>query len=426
MVSLFALIGKLAGAAKEMVIAWRYGVSDTVDAYVFVFNLVTWPVAVWFSVLTVVLVPLIAEIRHNDPHELPRFRGELLGLTLIVGLLTGFLAVLGIPTVLKLVGTGLPPSAITEALRMAGGLALLAPLGAVIGLFSAWMLACGRHQNTLLEAIPAVVLLIALLLPPNWLAEPLLWGTVFGFLLHVIFLSVLLKRRDELQAPKFTFSSPAWMNFWGGIGIIAIGQVLMSLTTIIDQFFTAGIGPGALATLSYANRILALVLGIGAMAISRAILPILSKENVQNGTKVNSLATRWAILMFVGGLLTVALGWMAAPTIVKLLFERGAFNSFNTEEVSNILRYALIQIPFYAFSLTLANLMASKKRYKVLLISGVIGVIVKLIVTSILIRVMSLEGIALSMAFVYLANSIYFISMIKMEKKINLSILRKI
>jgi hypothetical protein len=46
--------GKLAGAAKEMAIAWRYGVSDTVDAYVFVFNLATWPVSLWFGVLTVV------------------------------------------------------------------------------------------------------------------------------------------------------------------------------------------------------------------------------------------------------------------------------------------------------------------------------------------------------------------------------------
>ena len=33
-VALFVFIGKLAGAAKEMAIAWRYGVSETVDAYV--------------------------------------------------------------------------------------------------------------------------------------------------------------------------------------------------------------------------------------------------------------------------------------------------------------------------------------------------------------------------------------------------------
>jgi peptidoglycan biosynthesis protein MviN/MurJ (putative lipid II flippase) len=416
-VSLFALIGKLAGAAKEMAIAWRYGVSETVDAYVFVFNLISWPVAVWFSVLTVVLVPLVADIRHNDPNELPRFRGELLGLALIVGIATGLLGMLGIHLLLTATWTGLSPSALSEALRMAGGLALLAPMGVVISLFSAWMLACGRHRNTLLEAIPALVILIALLLPPNWLPEPLLWGTILGFALHLVALSAPLRRRGELQTPKFAFTSPAWRNFWGSIGIMAMGQMLMSLTAIIDQFFTTGLGPGALSTLSYANRILALILGMGAMAISRAILPILSKVNAQSGAEVNSLALRWAILMFIGGIFAVILGWMSAHTIVSLLFERGAFNSSNTENVSNILKYSLIQIPFYAFSLTLANLMASKKRYIPIFFSGVLAIITKIISVSILVPIMKIEGIALSMTFVYLVNSILFIYILHKDKK---------
>ena len=66
-VSLFVFVGKLAGAAKEMTVAWRYGVSPTVDAYVFVFNLVSWPVAVWFGIISAVLVPLAARIRHAEP-----------------------------------------------------------------------------------------------------------------------------------------------------------------------------------------------------------------------------------------------------------------------------------------------------------------------------------------------------------------------
>ena len=42
-VSLFLFLGKATGAAKEMAVAWRYGVSPIVDAYVFVFNLLAWP-----------------------------------------------------------------------------------------------------------------------------------------------------------------------------------------------------------------------------------------------------------------------------------------------------------------------------------------------------------------------------------------------
>ena len=59
-VSLFLFLGKIAGAAKEMVVAWRYGVSPIVDAYVFVFNMLAWPGGVFGSVCLSLLVPLCA------------------------------------------------------------------------------------------------------------------------------------------------------------------------------------------------------------------------------------------------------------------------------------------------------------------------------------------------------------------------------
>ena len=79
--SLFVFLSKLAGAAKEMAVAWRYGVSEVVDAYLFIFNLLNWPVVVWFSVLSVVFIPLAATIRERSPKDLHRFRSELLGLS---------------------------------------------------------------------------------------------------------------------------------------------------------------------------------------------------------------------------------------------------------------------------------------------------------------------------------------------------------
>ncbi len=96
-VALFVFVGKLAGAAKEMAIAYRYGLSREVDAYLFVFNLVSWPIGVWFSILTVVLVPLAARMRQTDPSELPRFRSELLGFVILLGLALALAGWSGLP-----------------------------------------------------------------------------------------------------------------------------------------------------------------------------------------------------------------------------------------------------------------------------------------------------------------------------------------
>lgn len=406
-VGLFVFIGKLAGAAKEITIAWRYGVSETVDAYVFILNLVNWPVAVWFSVLTVVLVPLTARLRHDAPGELPRFRAELLGSTLLIGVGLGLLAWLGLPILLRAGWLGLSGTALSEALQMAGGLSLLVPMGTVISLFSAWLLAAGHHRNTLFEAIPAFALLVALLLPPAWLPEPLLWGTVTGFALHMSALGLPLHRRGALPAPTFRRCSPAWTAFWGGIGVMAAGQMLMSLTNLIDQFFAAGLGAGALSTLSYANRILALILALGATAIGRATLPVFSEAHARAGRNASALALRWARWMFMSGLAALVLGWIAAPWGVQLLFQRGAFTLEDSGRVTEVLRFALLQVPFYTFALTLVSLVASQKRYGILLVTGIIGLFVKIVAAAGMVPVMQLNGLVISTTVVYCANAMY-------------------
>ena len=404
-VGLFAAIGKMAGAAKEMAIALRYGVSEAVDAYVFIFNLVTWPVSVWFSVLTVVLVPIIARLRHDSPGELLRFRGQLLGLTLIIGLGMGILAWFGLPALLKAGWLGLSDKALTKALQMCGGLTILAPIGTVISFLSAWMLACGRHLNTLFEAIPALIILAALLLPLGLVAEPLLWGTVAGFALHAAALAGPLQKRGELQAPSFGFSSTAWQGFWSGAGIVAVGQALSSLVSVIDQFFAAGLGPGALSTLSYANRCLALLLGMGAMAISRATLPVFSELNARRDTNVNILALRWVKWMFSLGAVVLVIGWVFSPLMVEVLFERGMFSNDDTRAVSSVLQIALIQTPFYFSSLVLVQYLSSIGSYFSLLLLGGLGLVMKLACAWLLSPIMGWSGLVLSTAFVFAINA---------------------
>lgn len=400
-VSLFVFIGKLAGAAKEMTIAWRYGISATVDAYVFIFNLVNWPVSIWASILTVVLLPLAARIRHNTPEELPRFRAELFGLTIILGLGFGLLTWLALPIMLHTGWLGLSGHALTEALNMNSGMTLLVPIGAVISLFSAWLLAAGKHRNTLFEAIPSFTLLVALLLPASWLPEPLLWGTVAGFALHAAALAIPIHRNKELPAPRFAQQSPAWQYFWGSIGIMALGQTLTTFTNLIDQFFAANLGEGALSTLSYANRIMALLLGLGATAISRATLPVFSEAFVKGVANINALAWHWARLMFACGLIIVLLGWLTAPLLVKFLFERGAFTADDTQIVSSLFRYMLPQVPFYFSALVFVSAIASKKQHRFIALSGATNMLWKLPAAFLLVPILGLKGLVLSTAIMY-------------------------
>lgn len=408
-VAALVLLGSVARAGREMAIAYRYGVGVEVDAYLFVFNLITWPVAVWFSVLTVVLVPLAAGIRNLAPSELAVFRAELFGLALVVGISFAAISFWLLPMVLRSPVVGLAPQIASAALEMVTPLSALAPIGVLVGLFSAWTMAAGRHANTLFESIPSLGVLLAVLLMPAASALPLVGGTVVGYVAQAAALWLLLKFRNDVEWPRLTMRSPHWAAFFRGFGIMLAGQVLMSVTTIIDQFYAGYLGAGNIATLNYANRVLALVLGLGAMAVSRATLPIFSTSHLDDGHHSHRLARRWVGLLFALGVALAMVGWFLVPAVVTLLFERGAFTAQNSSDVTRVMRVCLLQLPFYFSAIVLASYFSSRRMYAVLLWSGVWAILTKLAGNTLLLPLTGLYAIPLATAIMYLVNLAYLL-----------------
>lgn len=415
-VALFVFLGKLAGAAKEMAIAYRYGISEAVDAYLLVFNLISWPVGVWFSVLTVVLVPLAARMRQDQTINITKFRAELLAFSLLLGLILALVAGLGLPALLNSSWLGLSNATRTVALNITPSMLVLAPLGVLISLFSAWLLSAGRHVNTLLEGVPALAILTAVLLLPNQGIEALVWGTVVGLFLHLISLAIPLAWHGEIEKPRFTQHSPEWSIFWQGFGIMLVGQILMSFTTLIDQFFAAHLDTGAIATLSYANRILALILGLGATAVSRATLPVFSKIQADDVNQLHKIASRWAGFLFILGIVAMVVAWWLAPWGVKLLFERGAFTAQNTKIVTEVFRYSLVQLPFYFSGLVLVSLLASQRKYRAIATVASVNLFVKIAANFSLVTWLGIKGIVLAVGFMQMISMLLCWSIIQRAK----------
>lgn len=406
-VAVFALLGKLLSAAKEMAVAYRYGLSTDVDAYQFLYNLLSWPLGIWASVLTAVLVPLAVRMRQSHAEELPRFRAELFGVALVAGLALALLAWIGIRTVLLLGGGGLPPAMARLVRETLPAMVLMLPLGVVVALQSAWLLSAGRHVNTLYDCIPPLFIGAAVLAWPGAGSGPLVWGTVAGLGVH---LAVLLApaARGAICAPLFSLSSTQWPLFWEGFGIMLAGQALMSLTTVIDQFYAVALGTGAVATLGFANRILSLVLTLAAIAVSRATLPVFSSGDAEGGARLQAVALSWMRVMFLAGVAAMLLCHVLAPAVVALLFERGHFSAEDTRRVAGVLRFSLPQLPFYFCGMVLVSYALSQGRYHLVFWSGIIGCAGKVLGNVLLVPHLGLNGVALATTLAYALNALFF------------------
>ena len=405
--ALFVLLGKFAGAFKEMAVAWRYGVSDVVDAYQFTFTLASWLPVTVVGVLSVVLIPVLVRSRTELSGKRSRFLAELQGWGLAAGVVLAVLIYAAWPWVLAMAGRGLDAGTRAFSVQLMWAFAPAAVLTLLAGISAARLRAHERHLNTLLDSIPALVILGGVLLASTSdPVAPLLWGTLAGYVLQAAVLLWLAGRADGTMArPRLSLSSGHWPELVKAAGVMLIGQVAMSFVGPLDQYTAAMLGDNTNATLGYATRLLSLLLGLGALSVGRAALPVLaeihSRGDARHGRNV---ALKWSCAMAVAGAVMALLGWWLAPFGVALLFERGAFTVQDTMRVADVVRWGLLQLPFYFGVLILVQLLASQNRYRLMAAIAVANFVVKALLNTVLAPVFGAQGIMLATTVMYASS----------------------
>jgi len=224
------------------------------------------------------------------------------------------------------------------------------------------MAAYGAILNTLgrfFAAAFAPVLLnlvnIAMLVPlaTFWMQSPeqaTIWvavATMGGGIAQLVLVWSAIERTGFRPAFRLPRLDREVRRFW----VLAVPAILAGGITQINIFVGTIIASGAdnaISVLSYADRLYQLPLGIIGIAIGTVLLPELSRH-LKGGRDVEARASQDQAL-FVAMLLTmpaaVALVALAEP-IVRVLFERGAFDALATTQTAEALIAFSIGLPAY-------------------------------------------------------------------------------
>jgi putative peptidoglycan lipid II flippase len=402
-IGVLVIVAKLFAAAREMAIAWRYGVSSTVDAYQFAFTIVTWLPMILASLASAVLVPRLVAL-HRDPQAYRRFTVELSGTIVGTGLVVAALSWLLAPALVDLLARNFDSGSLRLARSMAAQLSPVAFLATVGGYLSARLQARERFAYSFAEAVPALsVALFVLLAPGPGRSALLVWGTLAGYAAQALWLADLTRRADPPVARlSFRHGAPDWRLVYMPLLVMAAGQLVLTVTNPVDLAFAARLGEGAIATLGYANRIVSLIVGFGSVVVARALLPVLSGAAADGEHELGSRQARqWALLLVVLGSIVVAVGWPIAPMAVSLVFERGAFGPEDSLAVARALRFGLLQLPFFFGGLALVQWIAASGRYGVLLAVACLALVVKITMNLLLIHPLGLAGLMAATAGMY-------------------------
>lgn len=402
---------KATGAAKLIAVAHVFGTGDALDAFLIAFLLPTFIAEVIGASINAALIPTYIEVREARGSAAAQ---ELFsGVVALGGILlcsAGALMLLTHRVLLRLIGSGFGAGKLALADSL---FVIMLPLAVLLGINTVWraaLNACGRFA--LAAAVPAVTPVLTILLliggAKTWGVYALAVGAVGGTLVEMSLVGWGLMQQRVRPRPAWPRMNPAMKQVIHQFAPMLTGAVLAGGSLLIDPAMAAMLGRGSVAALSYGQKLAAVILAIGPVALSTAALPHLSLMTATGDSAGvrNTVRSGWKPILAVTVPVTLLLIQFSGP-LVRLLFEKGAFTQADTQLVATVQRCALLQIPFAMLSAFLARLVSSLKANRILMWGAMINLTLTAVLDYLLMQWRGVPGIALAGALVSMIGCCY-------------------
>jgi putative peptidoglycan lipid II flippase len=412
-VGLFSVLVAIGATLKELVVARYFGRSDSIDAFLVAYLLPSFIVSVVAGSLASALIPVFVEIRHREGIEAAQelFSSVLVLDTLALLLIAALLGLLA-PLYLRYLGSGFSAAKLGLTRDL---LLLLLPFIFFNGISSCVSSVLNAGEKFAVPSIIPIVTPIALIVfleltAKSWGAFALAAGTVAGSAIEAGLLALALKTRGIRLAIKWSGLTAPVRSVLRQYTPMLAGSFLLGSTLVVDKSMAAMLSNGSVAALTYANKVINAVFAIAATGLSTATFPYFSRMvTLKDWNGCRHTLKRYSILIVATTVpLTIGLMILSKP-LVRVLFQRGAFTSADTDLVSWVQICYLIQVPFYMLSILFVRFLSSVRRNDVLMYGAVISLVLDVILNLFLMRRWGVAGIALSTSCVYAISCFYVI-----------------
>jgi putative peptidoglycan lipid II flippase len=176
-------------------------------------------------------------------------------------------------------------------------------------------------------------------------------GVLIGAALQLFVQIPALLRRGVTFRPQVSFSDPAVRKVGRLMGPAFFGMGVYQINMFVDTIFgtSSRMPSGSISSLYIADRVMQLVLGSYAIAMSTALLPMMSHQAASG--KFDEMKHAFGFSLRIVSFITIpaAVGLiLLRRPIIQVLFQHGQFSVDSTLLTSNALFYYSMGLPAYA------------------------------------------------------------------------------
>jgi putative peptidoglycan lipid II flippase len=424
LMAVLLMVSKVAGLARDLIVAQQFGFSVLTDAYFAAFQLPQFSLILLgglggpFHTATVSVFTRLLETdasgQLRPSLQAKRLANTLCSLVFLVFSLLSLLTFFYATPIMRLI---LGPEASTTLVTMAGQqLKIMSPIITIGGLVGFLYGALNMLQVYVWPALSPVVMSLVMIIALFTLGGKveggalLAWASLVGAVLQLALqLPEFFKKGFSLRPRLSEWKSVPAQQWYQLLWPAMLGSTMGQLMIYVDMFFASSLPEGAWSAVVFSNRLIQLPLGVLQTALLVPLFPRLVEYiHKQEGAALRSLLVKGVgALWFISLPVLIVLGISPTP-FIESLFAYGNFGAGDAALLSTALAWQSLQIlPYFARD-TVTRVFYAHQDSKTPMLIGALAIGMKALLNYILVvkLKMGVAGITASITLITLFNLI--------------------
>ena len=287
---------------------------------------------------------------------------------------------------------------------------------AISSLISSLLMVDNKFLSSSLNSVFTPLALVFCLFFQDVLQEKTLaLGMLLGSILSTTYLIFVSIKKQLLKLGMPDFKSKNMKTLINQIPAKISSGLINGVNPIVDQFFSAQMAIGAIAALNYGVKIPMVTISLMSLPLGSVILPYFSTKAAENRKSTYLYLQKILKSSFlITAAITVIL-ILLSKFIITMFFERGEFNSNDTDLVYVIQQMYFIQLPFYVAGIIMNKYLTAINKNNFLVFSSLSSFLLNIFLNYTLIEIMGIKGLALATSLVSLINAMVIYLYIKKQ-----------
>lgn len=393
------MISKVLGFGRELVLTYAYGAGTVADVYITSMSIPNILFTTIGTALSTTFIPLFYEIDNIEGEGSSlKFGNNVFNIVIIISFILSIFGFIFAESLVKIFAMDFDG----EKLSLATNFTKIMIFGVIfIGLsniMTSWIQIKGNFTIPGMIAFPYnIIIIISLLLSMNGNVNIMAIGTLIAMLSQFVFQLPFAIKNNYRYNLYIDFKDKYIRKMLVLIIPVFIGVGVNQINTIIDRSLASTLGDGAITVLNSASRLNGFVMGLFITTIASVIYPMFSKlSNKNNKEKFIQVIVK-SINSVVLLIIPISVGSIVlAEPVVRVIFERGAFDSQATAKTSIALTCYSIGMIGFGLRDILNKIFYSIQDTRTPMVNGTLAMGINILLNIILIKFLGHSGLALA------------------------------